>query len=206
MIAIIDYGLGNLGSISNMLNYLNIEHIITSDFNEIEQADKLILPGVGSFDEGMRNLKGSGIASLLEKLVLECKKPILGICLGMQLLGVSSEEGIEEGLKFINFRNQKFSFSYDANLKVPHMGWAEVNIMKKTPLTYGLENTFRFYFVHSYYAKCDDDSDVLFESEYGVKFASGVNKNNIYGVQFHPEKSRYYGMRLLENFAKMKVI
>ncbi len=201
MIVIIDYGLGNLGSISNMLNYLGIENVISSDTNEIMMADKLILPGVGSFDEGMKNLKERNLVVALHEAVIIRKIPVLGICLGMQLLGKSSEEGCELGLGYIDFVNRKFYFGGENELKIPHMGWTNIKSKKSSSLNDNFTSDFRFYFVHAYYAMCRDENDILFESEYGFNFTSGVQKENIYGVQFHPEKSRAYGMKLLENFA-----
>jgi glutamine amidotransferase len=202
MIVIIDYGLGNLGSIANMLNYLDIENIISSDPKEILKADKLILPGVGSFDEGMKNLKDRNLIPILNEAVLSRKKPLLGICLGMQLLGKSSEEGIEQGLGFIDFSNKKFDFGIQQSIyKIPHMGWTNICVNKSSPLAHNLNDDFRFYFVHTYYALCKNEDDILFKSTYGFQFTSGVQNNNIYGVQFHPEKSRAFGMKLLSNFA-----
>ena len=201
MIVIIDYGLGNLGSIANMLNYLDLENLISSDPKEILMADKLILPGVGSFDEGMRNLRDRNLISTLHEAVVKQKTPLLGICLGMQLLGKSSEEGLELGLGFIDFVNKKFNFEMQHEYKIPHMGWTNIHVNKLSPLAYNFNDNLRFYFVHTYYALCKYENDILFKSDYGFQFASGVQNGNIYGVQFHPEKSRTFGMRLLQNFA-----
>lgn len=209
MIAIIDYGLGNLGSISNMLKVIGEKNIITSDANQIEAADKLILPGVGAFDAGMENLNRDGLADLIREQAQDKKKPILGICLGMQLLGRKSEEGKEKGLALIPFDNVKFRFDHvkiqsdqASELKVPHMGWDVVNFKMSHPLIDGLEEQQRYYFVHSYHAVCDRQENILMTSDYGYEFAAAVVNDHVMGVQFHPEKSHDFGMALLENFAK----
>jgi glutamine amidotransferase len=199
MIAIIDYGLGNLGSILNMLNKLGIEAVVTSDHAVIQNASKLILPGVGAFDNGMSNLRERGLIDLLNKKVLEEKAPILGICLGMQLLTRKSEEGDLPGLDWIDAETVKFTSSQQH--KVPNMGWSYVHAAKESALLKDMYDEPRFYFVHSYYVKCNDEKDVLLRSDYGVNYVSGVEKGNILGMQFHPEKSHKFGMKLLENFA-----
>ncbi len=200
MITIVDYGLGNLGSIKNMLKKIGFDSLITSDLKKIEKANKLILPGVGAFDNGMENLKKFKLIPVLNKAVLENKIPILGICLGMQLMTGQSEEGKLAGLGWIEGETTKFNFP-NGNLKVPHMGWNKVKMAKKSPLTDSLKGENRFYFVHSYYVTCKNSSDVLMQTNYGFPFCSAFSSKNIYGVQFHPEKSHQYGMRLLENFA-----
>lgn len=201
MIAIIDYGLGNLGSIANMLKVIGEKSVITSDKKEIEAADKIILPGVGAFDAGMSRLKEAGLVELLKTQALETKKPVLGICLGMQLLGRKSEEGSLPGLGLIPFDNLRFHLD-DTELKVPHMGWDIVSFQQNNPLLEGLLGTQRYYFVHSFYAKCDSPDNVLMTCDYGHEFAAAVVSGNIYGVQFHPEKSHDFGMALLTNFVK----
>lgn len=201
MIVIIDYGLGNVGSVANMLEEIDVENEISCNEKNIMEADKLILPGVGAFDKGIKLLKESGI----EKLILDAAeqgKPILGICLGMQLLGRKSEEGNELGLGLIPFDIVRFKFDEKSKLKIPHMGWDSVEYINKNPLTSGLCINDRYYFVHSYHAVCDDEENVLVTCNYGYKFAASVCKGNIYGVQFHPEKSHFFGMKLLNNFAK----
>lgn len=202
MIAIIDYGIGNVGSILNMSKHIGAKVVLSSDSEVLGSADKLILPGVGAFDAGMRNLMDARLIEVLTKLVIEDKKPVLGICLGMQMLGTSSEEGKLPGLSWINFRNVKFRFSSQHELKLPHMGWNLVKDKKESPLLYGLDLKPRFYFVHTYHAICEDKSDELLESTYGYPFISAVERENIYGVQFHPEKSHKFGMQLLKNFAE----
>jgi len=201
MIAIINYGLGNLGSIANMLKVIGEKSVITSDKKEIEAADKIILPGVGAFDAGMSRLKEAGLVELLKTQALEVKKPVLGICLGMQLLGRKSEEGSLPGLGLIPFDNLRFRLD-DTELKVPHMGWDIVSFQQNNPLLEGLLGTQRYYFVHSFYAKCDSPDNVLMTCDYGHEFAAAVVSGNIYGVQFHPEKSHDFGMALLTNFVK----
>lgn len=202
MIAIIDYGLGNLGSIYNMLKKIGCEDVIYATTTEdVTRADKYILPGVGAFDTGMQMLNVSGMRNELDKQVLGNKKPILGICLGMQMLGRKSAEGTEEGLGYISFECKRFDVEA-RGLKVPHMGWDYVEIKKDIPIVRNPKEELRFYFVHSYYAKCEDDTDILMTCDYGLEFAAAVNKENIYGMQFHPEKSHGYGKWLLKNFVE----
>ena len=201
MVAIVDYGLGNLGSIANMLKVIGERSVITADKDKIMQADRIILPGVGAFDAGMSRLTETGLADFIKEQALQEKKPILGICLGMQLLGRKSEEGILDGLGLIPFESIRFQLA-DTNLRVPHMGWDVVGFEQHSPLLEGLTGRQRYYFVHSYHAKCDNKENVLMTCDYGYKFACAVVKDNIYGVQFHPEKSHDFGMALLENFVK----
>lgn len=201
MVGIINYGLGNLGSIQNMLKVIGEKSIISSDIDELNKCDRFILPGVGAFDAGMSRLNESGLARYIKKVALEEQKPILGICLGMQLLGRKSEEGVLPGLKLISFDNIRFRLD-NTDLKVPHMGWDVVAFEQDNPLLKNLEGTQRYYFVHSFHAKCDSVENVLMTCDYGYEFACAVVKNNIMGVQFHPEKSHDFGMALLTNFAK----
>ena len=198
MIAILDYGIGNLRSIYNMFKKVGVESTITSDLEVIQKADKYLLPGVGSFDHGMISLRNSSFFNILEKEVLENKKPILGICLGMQLLSHSSEEGKEKGLGWIDAKTVKFNLE-DKKLSIPHMGWNEVTPRTSNTIFKNLEKN-RFYFVHSYQVLCTIDNNILATSHYGQLFTCRVNNGNIYGVQFHPEKSHRYGMQLLKNF------
>lgn len=202
MIAVIDYGMGNVGSIINMLKKIGVESTLTSDERVIDSADRLILPGVGSFDKGMYNLNEKGLSDIIKKNVCEYNKPLLGICLGMQLLGRSSEEGKIRGLDLIPFENVKFSFNASLNLKIPHMGWDIITNVMEDPLSKGLDPHQRYYFVHSYHAACDYKENILMECDYGYVFTAAVKSGNIYGVQFHPEKSHKFGMALLENFAR----
>lgn len=201
MVGIINYGLGNLGSIQNMLKVIGEKSIISTDASELEKCDKYILPGVGAFDAGMTSLNNSGLAEFVKRKTLIEKKPLLGICLGMQLLGRKSEEGIMPGLELIPFDNIRFRLK-DSELKVPHMGWDIVEFKQDNPLINNLEGIQRYYFVHSYHAVCDKEENVLMACDYGYEFACAVVKDNIMGVQFHPEKSHDFGMALLTNFVK----
>ncbi|MEN8880403.1 MAG: imidazole glycerol phosphate synthase subunit HisH [Polaribacter sp.] len=198
MIAIIDYKVGNLGSIENMLKKLGVEAIITNNIQEIEAAHKLILPGVGAFDEGMKKLKESGLIPTLDKMVKEDKKPILGICLGMQLMTKKSEEGSLSGLGWIDAEVIKFNLN-DTSFKVPHMGWNYVNPVKENNLIQTEEHA-RFYFVHSYYVKCNKSEHILAKSHHGIEFVSVFQSDNIIGIQSHPEKSHKYGLSFLKKF------
>ena len=204
MICIVDYGTGNLGSIENMLHKLGETGIITSDRNKIAQADKLILPGVGRFDYGMGKLIESGLIEILDTKVIKDKIPILGICLGAQLMTKSSEEGINSGLGWFDAQVKKFSFTEDKSyLRIPHMGWNFVTVKKQTPLIIDLPENPRFYFVHSYYIESSNPSDIMLTTEYGSPFVSALNCDNIYAVQFHPEKSHKYGLKLFKNFLSL---
>lgn len=201
MVGIINYGLGNLGSIRNMLKAIGEKSMISNDWNELDQCDKFILPGVGAFDAGMGKLAERDLVGFIKERVCIDKKPILGICLGMQLLGRKSEEGVLPGLGLIPFDNVRFKLD-DSDLKVPHMGWDVVGFKQDCALLKGLKERQRYYFVHSYHAKCDFEENVLMTCEYGYEFAASVLKDNIMGVQFHPEKSHDFGMALLANFVK----
>jgi len=204
MIVIIDYGLGNLGSLANMFKKFGAKTVVTSDPGEIARADKLVLPGVGSFDAGMRNLVERGLIEPLNERVLSAKVPILGICLGMQLLGRKSEEGTLGGLGWLEAEAVRFRFEGEQRgLKIPHMGWNRLRITGKSPLFEGLEQESRFYFVHSYHMVADREDVVMAETTYGFPFNSVIGKGNIIGVQFHPEKSHKYGMQMLKNFAEV---
>ena len=201
MIAVLDYGLGNLGSIVNMLKVIGEKSKITDQKEIIEKADGIILPGVGAFDAGMRRLNETGLSQIItDQAVLG--KPILGICLGMQLLGRSSEEGVLPGLSLIPFECKRFKFD-DTNLKIPHMGWDIVEFKKKHRLLEGLKGTQRYYFVHSYHAVCDTEENVLMTCDYGYTFVAAAIKDNVIGVQFHPEKSHDFGLALLNNFVEL---
>jgi len=203
MIAIIDYDLGNVGSIKNMIEYLGFKDVhITSNHDEIFNASHIILPGVGSFDQGMMNLTQRNLDKTLKSIAFETKKPLLGICLGMQLLGHSSEEGFKPGLGLIPFKNIKFKL--ERPFKIPHMGWNTVSIKQpQSPLLQGMDHQFRFYFVHSYHAVTENKENIILSTDYGYEVPVGVQQRNVYGVQFHPEKSHQFGMKLLENFLRI---
>jgi imidazole glycerol-phosphate synthase subunit HisH len=200
MITIVDFNMGNIGSIRNMLKKVGVPAQITADPAVIAVATKLILPGVGAFDPGMENLERSGLIGALRQRALVDKVPTLGICLGMQLMTGRSAEGIRPGLGWIDAEVSRFDPA-DGSLKVPHMGWNGVQPLRASPLTEALPTEPRFYFVHSYYVQCRQPEDVVLETSYGQKFHSAFQHGNIYGVQFHPEKSHKFGMALLSNFA-----
>jgi imidazole glycerol-phosphate synthase subunit HisH len=200
MIAIIDYDMGNVGSIANMLRKIGVESVITADLAVIDAADKLILPGVGAFDTGMTNLERAGMLPVLNKKV-EQGTPVLGICLGMEILTRGSEEGRCPGLGWIEGRTVRFAFPDRADkLNVPHMGWNNVQPSSTSTLLRDMPDDARFYFVHSYYVACDSEADVAGRTHYGTDFASVVEHGNVMGTQFHPEKSHRFGMTLLRNF------
>lgn len=197
MIAIIDYGLGNLLSVYNIIKKIGFKSIITSNPEEIFSSDKIIIPGVGHFDEGINNLKTLGLWDVLNKKAEEEKARILGICLGMQLMCKGSEEGNEHGLGWFDAEVVRFQESTD--IRIPHIGWKELAIIKHLPITLNLDNS-KFYFVHSYYVRCNQSEDIVATASYHNDFTSIINKANIFGVQFHPEKSHRYGMQFLKNF------
>ena len=201
MIAIIDYGVGNLGSIQNMLKRIGVASEITGDAVRISASDRLILPGVGAFDAGMQNLERAGHIPLLRERVFGARVPVLGICLGMQLMTRGSSEGTLPGLGWVDADVVKFE-PVDTALKVPHMGWNDVRSLRSAPLIDELPPDPRFYFVHSYYVRCANHHDALLTTHYGHDFHSAFQYENIWGVQFHPEKSHKYGMQLLKNFAE----
>jgi len=202
MIAILDYGIGNVNSIVNMFKKIGVYSKLVKDKYEVEEADKIVLPGVGAFDYGMKKLNEAKLTEVIKRETLINKKPILGICLGMQMLGRRSEEGKSEGLGLIGFDNIKFRFE-DKKLIVPHMGWNYTkNMIIDDPLLVDLPLDQRYYFVHSFHALCDKKENILMECDYGYNFTAAVKQDNIYGVQFHPEKSHKFGMKLLKNFAE----
>jgi glutamine amidotransferase len=203
MIVIVDYGLGNLASVLNMFKKIGVKDVVVSgDKDIISNATKLLLPGVGAFDAGMSYLEQSQLIPILNQKALIEKVPVLGICLGMQLLTKRSDEGIKNGLGWIDAETLKFNLDPKLKLKVPHMGWNYIKMQKQNPLV-ELNSKNRFYFVHSYYVKCIDESQSIATSNFGFDFTCMVNKENIYGAQFHPEKSLKFGMKVLENFSKL---
>jgi imidazole glycerol-phosphate synthase subunit HisH len=202
MITIIDYKTGNLGSIQNILKRIGEESIITSDRNEIAVAKKLILPGVGSFDTGIRNLQEIDLIGILNHKVLVERTPVLGICLGMQIFSKSSEEGTLPGLGWINAETRRFNLMNTSEYKIPHMGWNYAKLHKPGALFKDMYPDARFYFDHSFFLHTNDVSDILTSTTYETEFSSAVEKGNILGVQFHPEKSHKFGMKLLKNFVE----
>lgn len=204
LIVIIDYNAGNIKSIQNMLKRIGVNALISNQQEDIKNASKLILPGVGHFDYGMNNLKQSGLINLLKEKALIDKIPFLGICLGAQMLGNKSDEGNEAGLGWIDMDIVKFDLNKaNSTLKIPHMGWSDVEIIKGSELFKNMYEQPRFYFVHSYHMLPKTETDILCTTFYGYDFVSGVQQDNIYGVQFHPEKSHKYGMKMLENFSNL---
>lgn len=199
-VAVIDYGMGNIGSICKMLRLVGADPVVSADANELRRADKLILPGVGHFDRAMKNLAIAGLVAPLTELVQDHGKPILGICLGMQLMCTGSEEGSQPGLGFLDARVRRFEFPDDPRMKVPHMGWRELQLAQPVGLFAGLNGDSRFYFVHSYFVDCANEADILARSTYGHEFVSAFQHGNVAGVQFHPEKSHRFGIRLFQNF------
>lgn len=199
MITIVDYGMGNVGSIVNMLKKVGSSSVVASGVEDIEKATKLILPGVGAFDTAMDKINNSGLREVLDKKALEEKIPVLGICLGMQLLTKGSDEGKLPGLAWIPAYTGRIPQS--AGIKVPHMGWNITRSSTPSALTSGfdVEET-RFYFVHSYAVSVEDPNNSILKSFHGIDFDSGIQKENIFGVQFHPEKSHRFGKKLFANF------
>lgn len=204
MITIIDYGVGNIFAFQNVYKRLDIPTKIAKTAKDLEGAQKLILPGVGHFDYAMSQLNNSGMREELDKLVLINKIPVIGICVGMQMMGNKSDEGELEGLRWIDADVKKFDeTTIHHRTRLPHMGWNDVMLVKSHPLFIGLEEEAIFYFLHSYYFECKDQNDIVAKSDYGISFTSAANHNNVYGIQFHPEKSHHYGELLLQNFAKL---
>ncbi len=202
MISIIDLGLGNIGSVENILKHIGSKVSLVKTPNEIIKSSKLILPGVGSFDAGVSMIENLNLRESLEAAVYEKKIPILGICLGMQLLSQSSSEGSLEGLGFIKGRCVKFGEEEKCNNRVPFMGWGEVNLQKDSKLFNKLKQN-HFYFTHSYYLKLENENNCLGKTDYGVIYTSAISDDHIYGVQFHPEKSHKFGMQLFRNFIEL---
>ena len=204
MITIIDYGVGNINAFVNVYKRLNIPTKIAKKASDLDSAQKIILPGVGHFDHAMSELINSGMREKLDELVVSKKIPVIGICVGMQMMGHSSDEGKLAGLGWIDASIKKFDETKIKQVtRSPHMGWNDVKPVIFNPLFEGLEKEALFYFLHSYYFECNNANDVLATSEYGGRFACAANHENVYGIQFHPEKSHHYGETLLHNFAKL---
>jgi glutamine amidotransferase len=204
MISIIDYGLGNLKALANIYKRLNIDVEFIKTDEQLKSAKKIILPGVGAFDHAMEQLNRSGMREKLDELVLVKKVPVLGICVGMQMLANRSDEGKLKGLSWIDADIIKFDLNLiNQKPQLPHMGWNDVNPIGNNPLFHKLGTNSIFYFLHSYYFSCNNPNNEIAKSEYGLDFTCAVNDNNIFGVQFHPEKSHQYGIQLLKNFANL---
>ena len=201
MITIVDYKTGNLGSIKNMLKKIGERSIITGDPDEILNASKIILPGVGAFDVGVQKLKNAKIWDVLIEKVEVQKVPILGICLGAQLMTKGSEEGIEKGFQWVDAETVRFKIEKESKFKTPSMGWNTVSLKRDSKLFENLPEEPRFYFVHSYHFNFFESNEELTRSNYFYSFCSSFEKDNVIGVQFHPEKSHKFGMKLLKNFA-----
>ena len=204
MIAIIDYGVGNIKAFTNIYKQLNVPTKNVRSIDDLDDVSKLILPGVGSFDYAMERLENSGMREKLDELVLKDKVPLLGVCVGMQMLADSSDEGELRGLSWINGAVKQINTeNLEFNTRLPHMGWNDVIVNNESELFKGLENDSRFYFLHSYFFEVAHVSNAIASTDYGTKFTCAVKRDNIFGVQFHPEKSHEYGIKLLKNFAEI---
>jgi imidazole glycerol-phosphate synthase subunit HisH len=202
MISIVNYGSGNIRAIGNIYDKLRIPYNVAETAEEIARAEKIILPGVGAFDETMSKLNESGLREILHKKVVEEKKPVLGICVGMQILAKSSDEGSLPGLGWIDGIVRKFDVNKLQHVpKLPHLGWNSIEVRKNSVLFQNIDFATGFYFIHTYYFSCNREQDILSTTSYGDDFVSAVNHENIYGTQFHPEKSHSNGVELLKNFA-----
>jgi len=199
-VLILDYKMGNINSIKRKLNQLGATPIISSKAQDIKAADKIILPGVGHFAKAMNNLKELGLIETLNEKVINKQTPILGICLGMQIMAAQSEEGHANGLGWVDAKVKRFQINDTLKYKVPHIGWNQVKVLKKSQLMKDCPNESEFYFVHAYYVKTNNVVDNLAETEYENKFICAIEKDNIFGVQFHPEKSHKIGEKIIENF------
>lgn len=204
MITLIDYGVGNINAFVNVYKRVDVPVKIARTKEDLDGAKKLILPGVGHFDHAMTQLNNSGMRDTLDKMVLEDKVPVIGICVGMQMMANHSDEGKLDGLKWIDASVRKFDESTIKQVtRLPHMGWNDVKPVKDISLFKGLEKEAIFYFLHTYYFECNNQEDIMAVTDYGINFASAAHHENKYGIQFHPEKSHQYGEILLHNFAKL---
>lgn len=202
-VGIVDYGMGNIGSIKRKLDLLEVPYILSSKPSELENVNKLILPGVGHFSRAVQSLKKLELWDFLDKKVQQDRIPILGICLGMQLMARTSEEGDTQGFGWFEADVKKFSVENYKTYKIPHMGWNSIDIHKNHPILKNIDKESSFYFVHGYYIHCHDQTDILCSTTYENKFTSAIQKDNIIGFQFHPEKSHDEGLKLLENFIRL---
>ncbi len=206
MVGIIDYGVGNISAFRNIYKQLNIHVKTVSKESELIDVEKIILPGVGHFDYAMTRFQDSGMVDKINQMVVQQNTPVVGICVGMQMMAKRSDEGVLPGLGWIDAEVKKFDSGITVGhtkLPLPHMGWNDIRSERTTPILTGLENDAQFYFLHSYYFVCNDDKDKIATTNYGVDFTCAANHKNIYGVQFHPEKSHKYGIQLLKNFAEL---
>lgn len=201
MISIVNYGVGNLASIHNMLRKVGVRSVVASTANEILAAEKIILPGVGHYDHAMTMLNRSGLRDALEKVAIDLSRPVLGICLGAQILGISSEEGELPGLGWIDMVCKKIPATI--GVRVPHMGWNSISMKTESALFEFAMADARYYFVHSYYMECSRLSDAVGATKHGIDFTSVVQRGNIYGTQFHPEKSLRHGLAVLKAFSHL---
>ena len=203
MIAIVDYGMGNLKAFANIYRRLQIDHRIVSDADQLRESDGIILPGVGAFDHAMSRLNDSGLRDVLDECILTKKTPVIGICVGMQMLAKSSDEGVLPGLGWVDGIVRKITLSVGKRmLPLPHMGWNEVNQAINHPLFNGIRQNGSFYFLHSYYFECESSDSEMASAHYGSDFSCIVRSENVYGIQCHPEKSHHNGLQLLKNFSK----
>jgi glutamine amidotransferase len=204
MITIIDYGSGNINAITNIYEKLKVPYTIASIPDQVIGAKKIFLPGVGAFDETISKLDSTGFRKVLDKEVLENKVPIMGICVGMQILADSSEEGTCKGLGYIKGKVKKINPNLILQKpKLPHLGWNSIEVLKNNVLLKDIDPVFGFYFLHTYYFECEDQNNILATTNYGATFASAVYRENVFGIQFHPEKSHHNGVKLLHNFANL---
>ena len=202
MIGIVNYGSGNIDAFCTIYKKANVPYAVVSTPAELERADRILLPGVGAFDQAIGELQRSGLRQALDEAVFVRRKPVLGICVGMQLLGRCSEEGVEKGLGWINGSVRRFNPAHFSQAKrLPHMGWNTIKPTKANPVFDGLEMPCEFYFLHSYHFVCATSDDELAVTDYGGRFTSAVHRKNVWGMQFHPEKSHQAGVILLHNFA-----
>ena len=203
MLAIVDYGMGNLNSVKKKIDRLKATSKITSNPKEIINAEKIILVGVGHFTKAMKNIQELGLLEALNEVAIIKKKPVLGICLGMQLMAKDSEEGNTEGLGWLDANVRKMQVDDTLRFKIPHTGWNKITQSKKSHLMKGIPESSEFYFVHSYHVVCFNDQDILTVTKYGFEFVSSFQRENIIGTQFHPEKSHGFGMEVMSNFSKL---
>lgn len=203
MIAILGYGIGNVSAFANIYRELNVPHMVATKAEDLQRAEKIILPGVGAFDYAMRGLKASGLVEPLCEAVQMRKVPVLGVCVGMQMLANASEEGEEPGLGWVDGTVEQVRFPEGETGQLPHMGWNTIRLIGEPPLLNGLDDELGFYFLHSYRFRCNHEENVIARAEYAGNFTCAVSAGHVHGVQFHPEKSHHNGVRLLKNFAEL---